>query len=62
MALNKEQLKDKIIEAFSHPSTQNNIETVAEKLANAIDQYVKEGIVVGVCPSGGGPLTQGKVQ
>lgn len=46
MSLNKVALKNKLIEIFSHPDTQSNVEQVAEQLANAIDEYVKEAKIV----------------
>lgn len=62
MALQKNQLKAALIEAFSNPTTEGNINEVAEKIANAINEFVKSGTVIGTCPSGGGPLTAGKVE
>ncbi len=61
MALNKEVLKQQLIAAFNRPETTSNIETIAEAMASAIDQYVKSGQVVGVCPPSGGALTAGKI-
>lgn len=46
MSLNKVALKNKLIEIFSRPDTQSNVEQVAEQLANAIDEYVKEAKIV----------------
>lgn len=61
MALNKDVLKTKLIQAFSNPETFSNINTVADAIATAIHEYITEGDVTGVCPSGGGPLANGKV-
>jgi hypothetical protein len=46
MALNKGTLKTKLIEIFSHEATESNIETVAEQIANAVDEYVKSATIV----------------
>ena len=46
MALDKEALKQQFIQIFSQPDTVSNIETIAEQLANAIDDYVKEADIV----------------
>jgi hypothetical protein len=59
--LDKPALKAAIVEAFSNPSTNNNVETVSQKLADAIEAYVKSGTVTGTCPPNG-PLTNGKVE
>lgn len=61
MALNKNVLKNKLIQAFSNPETLTNIDQVADAIATAIHEYIMEGDVIGVCPSGGGPLATGKV-
>ena len=60
--LNKPVLIEDLVAALSNPSTVNNVQTVAEAIGDAIEKYVKSGTVVGVCPSGGGPLTEGKVE
>lgn len=54
MALNKEQLKAKLIQAFSQPDIESNIETIAEEMANAIDEFVKTGNAVGTDTNGDG--------
>ncbi|WP_300978934.1 hypothetical protein [Flavobacterium sp.] len=46
MPLNKVTLKNKLIQIFSQPDTKSNIEQVAEEIANAIDDYVKEAKIV----------------
>lgn len=46
MSLNKVTLKNKLIEIFSQPDTQSNVEQVAEQIANAIDEYVKEAKII----------------
>lgn len=46
MALNKAQLKIKLIQIFSQEDTESNIEQVAEQIADAIDEYVKEATIV----------------
>lgn len=61
MALNKNILKTKLIKAFSNSETFSNVNTVADALATAIHEYIIEGDAIGVCPSGGGPLANGKV-
>lgn len=61
MALNKDILRTKLIQAFRNPETLSNIETVADAIATAIHEYITEGDVVGFCPSGGGALANGKV-
>lgn len=61
MALNKEILRAELVKAFNKPETFNNINTVADAIATAIHSYIIAADVVGVCPSGGGPLNSGKV-
>lgn len=46
MALDKEALKNKLVQIFSQPDTQSNVQEVAEQIANAIDEYVKEATIV----------------
>jgi hypothetical protein len=46
MPLNKVTLKNKLIEIFSQPDTESNVEQVAEEIANAIDDYIKEAKIV----------------
>lgn len=46
MPLNKVTLKNKLIQIFSQPDTDSNVEQVAEQIANAIDEYVKEAKIV----------------
>lgn len=52
MALDLGTLKDDIREALENPNTENNVETVVDKLATAIDKYVKSGDVEGVTADG----------
>ncbi len=61
MALNKEQLIQRLISILNKPKTTSNVETAAQELADAIEEYVKSGTVTGVCGGQGSPLTQGKV-
>jgi len=60
--LDKATLKQSIKEGLSNPSTSNNIEEVAGKLADAFEAYVKSATVTGTCPPNGGPLTLGKLE
>lgn len=46
MALNKEKLKEDLKEALSNPDVQDNTEKVIEKIATAIEAYVKSGEVI----------------
>lgn len=46
MPLNKVTLKNKLIHIFSQPDTDSNVEQVAEQIADAIDEYVKEAKIV----------------
>jgi len=61
MPLDKVKLKNKLIQIFSQPDTDSNVEQVAEQIADAIDEYVKEAKIVYtnglIAPSGGGPVT-----
>lgn len=61
MPLNKTQLIQRLITMLNKPSTTGNVETSAQELADAIEEYVKSGTVTGVCGGAGSPLTQGKV-
>lgn len=42
MALDKNRLKQKLKDAFENPETESNIDAVAEKLAEAIIEEIKE--------------------
>jgi len=46
MPLNKVTLKNRLIQIFSQPDTDSNVEQVAEQIADAIDDYVKEAKIV----------------
>ena len=46
MALNKQELRNTLVRIFNNHSTQNNVEQVAEELAEAIDKYVKEAEII----------------
>lgn len=46
MALNKEGLKVKLVQIFSNHSTESNVEQVAQELADAIDEYVKQAEII----------------
>ena len=60
MALNKAALKTELqagfISIFSNPQINSNVETVSEQLAtlisNKVDDYVKEGEVIGATSDG----------
>ncbi|SNA83420.1 hypothetical protein DK150_550080 [Flavobacterium psychrophilum] len=45
MPLNKVTLHSKLVQILSNPSVTNNVETIAEALADAIEIYVKSGLV-----------------
>ncbi|QEE51035.1 hypothetical protein FUA48_16060 [Flavobacterium alkalisoli] len=62
MGLDKPTLIQTLITIFNNPTTSSNVETVAQQLADAIEVYVKSGTVVGLCPSNGGALLNGKVE
>lgn len=47
MALDKAGLEAKLMQIFSDPQLESNVEIVAKKLANAIDEFVKTGNAVG---------------
>ncbi|TXI87158.1 MAG: hypothetical protein E6Q36_07970 [Chryseobacterium sp.] len=61
MPLDKPKLIVRLKTLFNKPDTTSNIETAAQELADAIEEYVKSGTVTGGCPPNGGALTQGKV-
>lgn len=46
MPLNKVTLKNKLVQIFSQEDTESNVEQVAQQLADAIDDYVKEAKIV----------------
>ena len=46
MPLNKVTLKNKLVQIFSQEGTESNVEQVAQQLADAIDDYVKEAKIV----------------
>lgn len=47
MAFNKTKLISDLKQIFSNPNTTNNVDTVAEQMATAIDNYVKSGKATG---------------
>ena len=61
MPLNKNQLEADFVRILSDPQTESNVDAVAAALANAVDVYIKEALIVYtgglVAPSGGGPVT-----
>ena len=61
MPLNKAQLIQRLITMLNKPKTTSNVETAAQELADAIEEFVKSGTVTGVCGGAGSPLTQGIV-
>ena len=63
MALDKNILKASIVTIMTDMLSreETSVEEFAERLSTAIDAYVKAGVVTGVCPTNGGPLTNGKV-
>jgi hypothetical protein len=61
MPLDKPQLVTRLVDILSKPKTTSNVQTAAQELADAFEEFVKSGTVTGVCPPNGGALTQGKV-
>ena len=61
MPLNKAQLIQRLITMLNKPKTTSNVETAAQELADAIEEFVKSGTVTGACGGAGSHLTQGKV-
>lgn len=61
MPLDKPQLVTKLKTILSKPKTTSNVDTAAQELADAFEEFVKSGSVTGVCGGVGSPLTQGKV-
>ncbi|REC64067.1 hypothetical protein DRF65_00385 [Chryseobacterium pennae] len=61
MPLNKPQLINRLKAILSKPKTTGNVDTAAQELADAFEEFVRSGTVTGVCSGAGGPLTQGKV-
>jgi hypothetical protein len=61
MPLNKQQLQTELEQILSDPQTDSNVADVAEAIANAVDVYVKQALIVYtgglIAPSGGGPVT-----
>lgn len=61
MPLNKAALEAQFVQILSDPKTESNVAAVSAALANAVDVYVKEALIVYtgglVAPSGGGPVT-----
>ena len=52
MAFDKDALKAEFVTIFSNPQIINNVEVVAEAMANAIDEYVKTGKATGADSNG----------
>lgn len=49
MALVKATLQEELLTIFN---TENSAEQAAEKIATAVDNYIKTASVVGTCPAG----------
>ncbi|WP_086984803.1 hypothetical protein [Elizabethkingia miricola] len=62
MALNKNQLLQRLKAMLNKPDTKNNVDTAAKELADAIEEYVKSGTPTGLCPPNGGALQNGKIE
>ncbi|ADX66831.1 hypothetical protein [Weeksella virosa] len=67
MPLNETRLKNKIIEIIETCQSENdnpNTSKVnfATLLAKAIIEELQLADVIGICPTNGGPLTEGKIQ
>ncbi|WP_185284972.1 hypothetical protein [Elizabethkingia anophelis] len=62
MALNKNQLLQRLKAMLNKPDTKNNVDTAAKELAEAIEEYVKSGTATGLCPPNGGALQNGKIE
>lgn len=45
MALDKSTFVDSLIQIFSNPETESNVQTVAQEIADAVEVFVKSGQV-----------------
>ena len=61
MALDKAQLKSRLVRLFNKPQTVSNVDQVAGDLAAAIDEFVKTATVTGAT-SDGATLVRTKIQ
>ena len=52
MALDKAQLKSKLVRLFNKPQKASNVDQVAGDLATAIDEFVKTATVTGATSDG----------
>lgn len=63
MALNKAQLIADLMTLMNlNNEGKSNVDEAVQRLADAIDRFVRSGEVIGTCPPNGGPLQNGKVQ
>jgi len=67
MPLNEQRLEYKIVDVMKTCQKENDnpnqsLQNFARELAKAIIVELKEAEVIGVCPSNGGELIQGKIQ
>lgn len=64
--LDKPALQTELIHLFNKlkeekEDKEEHIITLAKGIADAVDNYVRSGEVIGICPPNGGPLTEGQV-
>lgn len=67
MPLNEQRLENKIVDVMEQCQQEiddpnQSLRNFARELAKAIIEELKEADVVGICPTNGGPLTEGKIQ
>lgn len=67
MALNEQRLANKIIQVMEQCQLEEDnpnasLQNFARELAKAIIEELELADVVGICPTNGGPLTEGKIQ
>lgn len=67
MALNEQRLANKIIQVMEQCQLEEDnpyasLQNFARELAKAIIEELEEADVVGMCPTNGGALLEGKIQ
>lgn len=67
MPLNEQRLEQKIVDVMKQCQQEiddpnQSLRNFARELAKAIIEELKEAEVVGVCPTNGGALLEGKIQ
>lgn len=67
MALNEQRLENKIVDVMEQCQQEiddpnQSLQNFARELAKAIVEELQQAEVIGICPTNGGALLEGKIQ